>query len=81
MQSNELSLMKIKLNHLWKKLERSRNLNVKPTNLLKIRTEIYNTQDDIANYVIKNKLDKDIVYRRKQPIDLSELIEEAIEEI
>lgn len=81
MQSNELSLMKIKLNHLWKKLERSRNLNVKPTNLLKIRTEIYNTQDAIANYVIKNKLDKDIVYRRKQPIDLSELIEEALEEI
>lgn len=81
MQSNELSLMKIKLNHLWKKLERSRNLNVKPTNLIKIRTEIYNTQDAIANYVIKNKIDKDIVYRRKQPIDLSELIEEAIEEI
>lgn len=68
MNSEEFSLKKMYLNRLWRKLEKARQMKCKPENLLKIRHNIYDTQDEIAMFLVKNNRTDEVSYKRKSKI-------------
>jgi hypothetical protein len=68
MNSEEFSLKKMYLNRLWRKLEKARQMKCKPENLLKIRHKIYDTQDEIAMFLVKNNRTDEFSYKRKSKI-------------
>lgn len=74
MNSEEFSQKKIHLNRLWRKLEKARQMKCKPENLLKLRHDIYNTQDEIAMFLVKNNRTDEVVYKRKSKI-ISEMFQ------
>ena len=72
MQSEKsLQERKMELNLLWKTLDESRDQGIHKSELLKIRRKIYDCQDSLAEFVIRNNINENIQYKRKKKfIDL-----------
>lgn len=65
MNSEEFSQKKMYLNRLWRKLEKARQMKCKPVNLVKVRQKIYDTQDEIVIFLVKNNRTDEVSYKRK----------------
>ena len=68
MSLEDFSKKKMFLNRLWRKLDRARNMNCSPNSLVKLRHKIYDTQDEIALFLVSNNRSDEVVYRRKTKI-------------
>lgn len=69
MQSEKsLQERKMELNLLWKTLDEARDQKVNKVELLKMRKKIYDCQDSLAEFVIRNNINENIQYKRKRNI-------------
>ena len=62
---DEAELKQKELRKLWQALEKARELNATPNQLVAIRKKIYSTQDELVGLISKNGLDIEKPYYGK----------------